>query len=379
MSGSPTQGISLINVESGSDGKGITLWAIWTTGSPSPVTNLTLTALNAQSQPNQSDVVSMTYSSKSPLKQGNGNFVSIATNTTSTMVYIWTVDPSKSPDVASVVASQFDATGQLVPGNTTTVQDNNSGYIIQNISINDSNNRAQYYVYNKRPLQVINNSNSTITVQTVGLDTRFVSVTGSNAYTFPSSTSSTDITSAVASIASGTSNTSKFTPAFPSKLYTGAYVWSGSTPSTGATADYALSFQPANYARLRSSATSPPTLSGAFDPDKNTLTITTSGSTPSNGTKINGQTCSANIECISGNCSSGVCKPPGTTSDTGNNGGLPWWGWLLIILGVVLVIGFVIFLIYRGTKGSGDSGTPDLPPSTTTTTAHTTVVHQPVQ
>lgn len=369
----PPSAISLINTEPGTDGNGVTLWALAVPSTGTTASNQSLTDIQS-SVPSGSTLgtpSSFTYNTSTPLRPVSGNFVNIPTATQIT-VYVWTVDPTTSMTTPSAVASIFNTGGQLVAGGTTTTSDNNAGYIIQNVGTTDSNMRNIFYVYNKRPLTVVNNSTATITVQTVARNSRLISVTGTGSYVFPSSTTPTDIASAVQSIVSSTgSNSANFTPAFPSELYTGAYVWSGASPAVGASADYAVSFRPVDYAQLRSATASPPSLTGSFSSSTNTLTITNS-STPTPGTRQIGESCSANTDCTTNNCVSGICRPVGFTPSNHNDDGWPWWAWMLLIIGAILVIGLIIFMVVKSQSGGDKSAEA---PATTT---HTTVIeHHP--
>jgi cobalamin biosynthesis Mg chelatase CobN len=75
-----------------------------------------------------------------------------------------------------------------------------------------------------------------------------------------------------------------------------------------------------------------------------TVTATTTESKPDKITSINNRTTAVKV------------APTSTAATTEDSGGVPWWGWVLIALGVV-VIGIAIYALGRH-HGSGSSSAP---------------------
>lgn len=76
-----------------------------------------------------------------------------------------------------------------------------------------------------------------------------------------------------------------------------------------------------------------------------TVTETTTASKPAQITSINNSATAVKV------------APTSTAAATDSGGGVPWWGWVLIVLGVV-VIGIAIFSLGRR-HGGGDTPAPE--------------------
>lgn len=89
--------------------------------------------------------------------------------------------------------------------------------------------------------------------------------------------------------------------------------------------------------------------------------------------RANGRSCILGLECHSGVCSGGICVNGTNVSNkcqsnnSNNNDGIPWWGWILIVIGILIVIAAIIWLIHKATFGSSYSEPSDNPNQATIT------------
>jgi len=357
-----------------------------------------------------SDPVQITYNSgaANPLAITDDN--SQAFNTDSgglidNSIYVWFTsnDPSDNRDVISNVMIIADTDGNLV-GTTSNPNSNNSGGIIQVTNRLDvDNDKNIYYVYQQRPLNIVNQSDMDITAQVRGENSPTPNPANS---TFPSSTDGTNISSPTA-VVSANSN-SNLPLSYPSQIYSSLIIWNSTNLSAGASPDYLLSFLGAEPSRSQNmNLTVDSSLKYDWNPDNVTLTISSSstGTTP----LPVGRPCTLDVQCLSGFCSpssntcrpgserpkvplgqpctttsqceTGLCLPPSTggqkvctdlssiiNGNNGNNGtnsnngngsngdqdtdrGFPWWGWLII--GIVIII--IIFIIAVAIRSNSKS------------------------
>jgi hypothetical protein len=114
------------------------------------------------------------------------------------------------------------------------------------------------------------------------------------------------------------------TAAFPTRQNTGCYIWKGTTVTTGANADWANVFQGVNFNQIANASPATPVFTGFWSQNNQALTIVDAGG--ANPGLPNGDVCTANGDCASNNCVSGVCTAvdSGGSSDT-TSSGLPWW------------------------------------------------------
>lgn len=61
--------------------------------------------------------------------------------------------------------------------------------------------------------------------------------------------------------------------------------------------------------------------------------------------RANGQSCLIGNDCASGNCISGKCSQSNKCISSTNNG-IPWWGWILIIIGIIIIVVFILYFMY---------------------------------
>jgi len=80
-------------------------------------------------------------------------------------------------------------------------------------------------------------------------------------------------------------------------------------------------------------------------PQSSTVTETRTATAPAQTTSVTNQTTSVQVA-------------PTSTTGGGSGGGVPWWGWLLIALGVA-GIGIGMFLVGRRRRGGATSGTDE--------------------
>lgn len=340
-------GVTLIN----SDSTVSTMYMVAaTTGNtPANPTNMSLSQISAMS----SDVKSFTYDSSNPTTPTTTNSVTQLTNgAVHTYVYVWFgTDPTSNTNTPSTVVTTFRSNGRML--GTSTQNSNLTDPIIQWSGGTDSNGNQIYYTYKKRVVNITNNSSSTIQVKSLGGSSGTIpGVTSGN--TCPGTIGL--YTSDAISVAS--KMTATINGAYPSEPYTTIQIWKGTASSLTvgtSTADCVQIINPVLYTNSANCSGSGTTITCTWNASNTTLTITdTNGNgNGGDGGKSNDESCTVGTECASGVCSGGKC----VAKDTG--GGFPWWGWLLIAIAAIVIIGLIIWAVSRSGKSDSETITPE--------------------
>jgi len=342
-----------------SGGSSVMYVVFTTTGSSGTApTNMTWAQINMADSSANSQI--FTYDSNSPITPTSNNSVSAAANSTGiTYAYIWINrgDPSASGNTTTtsdvVTAFKSDATMNTI-GSTSTSNTALNAPIIQFNGDTSTSDRS-YWVYNRSPLIVRNSSSSTLQLQTMANNSNSISGRNSNGICpsslgFPSSSTGSNTKSAVQSVS--TNNTARILSAFPTTSHTTISIWQGGNNSANTIPDYALVFRPIDLSASQDcNGSRQVTLLAQWSQNNSTLTITDAPDDDMSGNLPSGSSCLINSDCASGICSNGTCTNSGSSDGGDGNGGLPWWGWLWIILGIIIVIALIIAVIYRYSKG----------------------------
>ena len=268
-------------------------------------------------------------------------------------------DPSApgNTNILSDVVTVLDSSGRILSESSTSTTSTPTGSIIDYCGEFPKNSHNHvYFVYNKRPLNVINDTNSPIKIRTVAGSSYNISAASNlnnvdlYTITFPANVNSSPTNSQVITIPSSGNNSSTIVSSFPSDSsgYTLLELWKGSNVTTGTPVDFVsvstfIGGGTFSGGELLKSWSRSNDIIAELNESSGTLTI--KDNSTGDGIKLPNSTAyNVNDDCSSNLCKNDVCM------GKSGNGGSPWWDRLIIAIVIIIIIITVIIFIFSSSN-----------------------------